>query len=117
LHVTLSVACGGETTLSSVQFKAIMKVAADVHRLTQRLAPEDLVAWEVDSWISLETELVNCQRLKSASGLRQMCKQLIGAIQKSKSEQPTKRKKRKVTDTQVVSEKRETKRKKVKGSA
>ncbi|EKM83025.1 hypothetical protein AGABI1DRAFT_118424 [Agaricus bisporus var. burnettii JB137-S8] len=116
LHATLSAACGGETSLSSVQFKAVLKVAADTQRLTQRLAPEELVLWEVDSWISLENKLVNCQRLKSATGLRQMCKQLIGAIQKFKSEQPTKQKKRKVTDTQPVSEKRETKRKKVKGS-
>lgn len=102
--------------MSAVQFKAVLKVAADVHRLTQRLAPEELVAWDVDSWTSLETELANCQRLKSASGLRQICKQLISAIQNSKSEQPAKQKKRKVTDTQAASEKRETKRKKVKSS-
>lgn len=101
--------------MNSLQLKTVMKLVAEAHRLTQRHAPEDLAIWKADPWISLEVELANCQRFKSAPGLRQMCKQIIGAIQSPGPSSTTKQNKRKVTNAQHDLGKRETKRKKVIG--
>lgn len=120
---TCRAACS-DATLNSAQLKTVLKLANEALRLTQRTSPEIVAsAWKADAWTFLKTELIECERFENAIGLHQTCDQIAKAIQapdsnsNPNSNSKTQAKKRKITDAQPAPEKRETKRKKVKGGA
>ncbi|KAF9452265.1 hypothetical protein P691DRAFT_661308 [Macrolepiota fuliginosa MF-IS2] len=114
-HVAIT-ACGQEATINSTQVKAVMKFAINVLRLTQRHAPEQFqVVWKADPWISLKAELDSCKRFENTTGLRQTCEQIISTIKNPDSASKNKSGKRKAAEAQAIPEKKEAKRKKMKG--
>ncbi|KAH9929645.1 DNA polymerase phi-domain-containing protein [Amylocystis lapponica] len=77
LHDVISGACDGSLALTPAQTKELFKLGLAAIRQTRRIAPTKLsVTWDPPTWTAMTSKLAESDRLKSATNLQTMCKQM-----------------------------------------